>query len=406
MLGQHVDAPDATDGLDGLGRVALGEAQHRRRVLHRRGLLQRLRQPHPVPRGREAQTGHDVGQGHVPHAVVGRAVVAGDARPVEHERDPGAVQGAVHEQLIEGAVEEGGVDADHRVQSPVREPCGHRHRVLLGDPDVEHPLGVCLGEPLEAHRDQHRGGQRHQVPPPRRKRLQGVTELVGPGPATHLQRQPGLGVDHPDGVELVGGVVARRVVALPLARDHVHDHRRTVALGLTQRDLHGLLVVPIDRPDILHPEVLEQPLRGEHVLQALLHAVQRAERGTPDDRRPADPVPAPGQQRLVPVRRPQPTEVFGDAADRRRVAAGVVVDDDDQRQIPGDRQVVERLPGHTAGERAVADDRHRMASLPPQAVGPGDPRRPGQRGRGVAVLHHVVLGLGAARVSGQAALGA
>ena len=44
------------------------------------------------------------------------AVGAGDAGAVEHEGDAGPVQRAVHQQLVEGPVEERGVDRDDRVQ--------------------------------------------------------------------------------------------------------------------------------------------------------------------------------------------------------------------------------------------------------------------------------------------------
>src|SRR3712207_6953884 len=46
------------------------------------------------------------------------------------------VQRDVHEQLVEGPVEEGRVDRDHRVQPAHRQARGRGQRVLLGDADV------------------------------------------------------------------------------------------------------------------------------------------------------------------------------------------------------------------------------------------------------------------------------
>src|SRR4029079_8488006 len=86
--------------------------------------------------------------------------------------------------------------------------------------------------------------------------------------------------------------------------------------------------------------------------------------------------------------------------------AAVVVDDDDQLAVLADRDVVERLPGHAAGERAVADQGDDVAVFAAQGVGLGQPVGVGQRGRGVGVLHDVVVGLGLAGIAGQAALGA
>jgi len=80
------------------------------------------------------------------------------------------------------------------------------------------------------------------------------------------------------------------------------------------------------------------------------------------------------------------------AADRRSVRAAVVVDDDDEtaRVVVGD--VVERLPRHPAGQRAVADDRDdRAIRLTGHGERPRDAVRPGQRGGGVRGLHDVVL---------------
>jgi hypothetical protein len=47
--------------------------------------------------------------------------------------------------------------------------------------------------------------------------------------------------------------------------------------------------------------------------------------------------------------------VPGQAADGRRVRPLVVVDHDHDRPVDGGGDVVQRFPGHAAGERAVAD---------------------------------------------------
>ena len=65
---------------------------------------------------------------------------------------PAPVQRAVHEQLVEGPVEEGGVDGDDRVQPAEGQAGGHRHRVLLGDADVEDPVGEARRRSRRARR--------------------------------------------------------------------------------------------------------------------------------------------------------------------------------------------------------------------------------------------------------------
>ena len=96
--------------------------------------------------------------------------------------------------------------------------------------------------------------------------------------------------------------------------------------------------------------------------------------------------------------------LFGELRHRRRVRAAVVVEDDDHVAVAV-AEVVQRLVGHAAGQRAVADDRDDVA---PGRVGPavaGDGEAVGVREdrRGVAVLHEVVLRLLAGRVAGQPA---
>jgi hypothetical protein len=116
-------------------------------------------------------------------------------RAVEDDRDAGPMQRAVHEELVESPVEESRVDTHDRVQTGIRESSRHRQRVLLGDADVEDPLGETSGEGLETHRDQHRGGDRDDVLALGTDLDDRVGELVGPDPALDLQRQTGLGVD-------------------------------------------------------------------------------------------------------------------------------------------------------------------------------------------------------------------
>jgi len=168
--------------------------------------------------------------------------------------------------------------------------------------------------------------------------------------------------------------------------------------------LDRALVVPVDRADVLQAEVLEQPLRRDDVLEALLQPVQRVV-GQPARRTGAPQRgPAPRQHGLVAAVGAQRVQVLRQPADGRGVRATVVVDDDHHPAVlpPGD--VVQRFPGHPAGQGAVADHRDDAAvGLALQLARLCDAVRPAERGGRVRVLDDVVLGLGAARVPGQAA---
>ena len=123
------------------GGAPLGNRTHRRRVVDLDGLVEQLAQAGDVARGGQPQAGHHLQHRHVPHAVVAGSVVAGDAGAVEHEGHPAPVQRDVHQHLVEGPVEERGVDRHDRVQPAHRQAGGRGGGVLLGDADVERALG-------------------------------------------------------------------------------------------------------------------------------------------------------------------------------------------------------------------------------------------------------------------------
>ncbi len=107
--------------------------------------------------------GHDLDHGHVPHAVVAGAVRPGHAGAVQDDGHAGLMQGHVHQELVEGAVEEGGIDGHHGVESAEGHAGGGGQRVLLGDADVDHALGVLGGKLVQANRDQHGSGDANDV---------------------------------------------------------------------------------------------------------------------------------------------------------------------------------------------------------------------------------------------------
>ena len=130
--------------------------------------------------------------------------------------------------------------------------------------------------------------------------------------------EPGGWVETPRLVHLVGLVVLGRRVAVTLAGDAVHDHRTVEAARQPERVLHRRDVVPVDRSDVLQPEVLEHALRRQHVLHAALHAVQRLVERRPDDRDPRQVVLHAAEHALVARAQPEPGQVLGE---RRRSSA-------------------------------------------------------------------------------------
>ena len=270
---QHVAPAHATDGLEVRGRRPLGEAHDGGGVVDGDRLVEQLAEPGGVARGGQAQAGDDLQDRQVPHAVVAGTVVTGDAGAVEDEGHAALVQGDVHQHLVEGPVEERGVHRDDRVQAAHREPRRRGRRVLLGDAHVEGPARVALRELVEPHHVHHRRGDRDHVRAALAELDHLVGEHVGPDEAAR-DLLAGLDVEGLRGVELVGDMALGGGVAEALVGDGVHDDRPLEPLGLGQRLLHRGPVVAVDGADVLESEVLEEALRGQGVLHALLHRVQ------------------------------------------------------------------------------------------------------------------------------------
>ncbi len=403
-LAEHVHPADAAHGRHGGADGALGEADHRRRVVDLDGLAQLGADLVGVARGGEAQAGDDLQDRHVPHAVVGGAVGAGHAGPVQHERHTALVQRDVHQHLVEGAVEEGRVDREDGVQAAGGQAGRGDRAVLLGDADVEDPLRELLGELVQADRLEHRGGDRDDVLALLAERDHLLAEDGRPVGAGGGDRQAGVRVDLADRVETIRLVLERRAVAAALLGEAVHDDRAVEPLGAGQRGLQRLDVVAVDRADVLQAEVLEHALRRDEVLEALLGAVQRVVERAADHRGLLQHLLGTGEEALVAVGGAQRGQVVGEAADGGRVGALVVVDHDDQRAVLGCGDVVQRLPGHAAGEGAVTDDGDHVVVLAEDLVGLGQSVGPAEDGGGVRVLDDVVLGLGLRGVAGEAAL--
>jgi hypothetical protein len=263
----------------------------------------------------------------------------------------------VHEDLIERAVQEGRVDGDHRVQPTHRHPHRRGDGVLFRDAHIEDALRVHLLHRRQTCGAEHGGGDRHDV-----RALRGdVAHLFGehrrPGRGRLTGGTPGGRVDHTHAVEAIGLVLLRRRIAPALLRQHVHKNRPRVTLGPAQCLLHRHAIVSRHRTEVLQPQVLEHALGRDDILDALLQAVQGLEGRAADDRGAVQHPAAPLQEPLVPLRGPQGGEVVGQPADRRVVAALVVVDHDHHRAV-GSSDVVQGLPRHATGQSTVTDDRH------------------------------------------------
>ena len=201
-------------------RIADGEgaAQLERRMqrMHELGFVRGGKYPHMRDHAHV---------GEIEHAVVRGAVLAHDAGTVDGEHHVEIRQGVVDDHLVDGALEERGVQGHDRLHAARRQTAGQAHRMFLGDAGVHETLGELLGERIEARAALHGCRDGHDAII--------ATSLGGQRLAEHarVRRRGGRLLFHiprgdferRDAVELLR-VLHRGRVARALARDHVHEH--------------------------------------------------------------------------------------------------------------------------------------------------------------------------------------
>ena len=89
---------------------------------------------------------------------MGRAVGADEAGAVHGEAHRQPLDRDVVHHLVVAALQEGRIDRAERLVAFGRQAGGERHRMLLGDADVEGALRKHLLEQIDAGARRHRGG--------------------------------------------------------------------------------------------------------------------------------------------------------------------------------------------------------------------------------------------------------
>ena len=199
-------------------------------------------------------------------------------------------------------------------------------------------------------------------------------------------------------------VLLRRRVAATLLREHMDDDGAVPLSGVGEGLLHVLDVVAVDRPGVADPQRLEERVRCHHLAQRAgerVHArIGELAQGGQLTQAQSQALARGGVGGVESQRR----QALGELGHRGRVGPPVVVEDDHDT-APRVAQVVESFVRHAAGQRPVPDHRDHLALAfdAAQREPAGDAVRVGERGRRVAVLDPVVLGLGAVGVARHAA---
>jgi len=129
-----------------------------------------------------------------------------------------------------------------------------------------------------------------------------------------------------------------------------------VVAGIYHGGVEGFLVVSVDWAHIFESEVGEHFGGDDAGFHAFFKCVERFECALPH--------PAEGFQGgfallhdlVVTVVDTEVSKVFGQPANGGRIAAAIIVDNDDDFTVVAGGNVIERFPTHATGEGPVADD--------------------------------------------------
>ena len=404
LAGPDLDRRRLRGELDADPLAARVTQRDRAVVVAQRG-VEHVHQHSLVARGHEDDVGQAAQVGDVEHAVVGRPVIADQARTVHREHDVQLLEADVVHDLVIGALQEGGVDGRDRLTALERQPGREQHRLLLGDPDVVVAVGQLALENVEPGAGVHRRGDPdHPVIAPALPH-QGLAEHLGVGGRGGLEAG---GLAAGGGGRAVGDRVRFRGVPFlhaleaallgggePLALDGraVHDHGPFGGQRLAQRPSQSAHVVAVDDPHVGEVQLLPPQAGGPEGLQRLLEVrtdplKRRADAGGELGQAAFDALARVPQLRVHANAVEVPRERSDVRSDRHSV---VVEHDDDRRALAAG--LVNGLEGDSAGQRAVAGHRHHVAvRAMPAAHRLLDADGVPDRGRGVARAHDVVLG--------------
>ena len=191
--------------------------------------------------------------GEVERARMRRAVRADQAGAVDCEPDRKLLDRDVVHHLVVGALQEGRINGAERFIAFRRQPRREGHRVLLGDADIEDPVGKDRLHPVEPGSLGHGGGDADDFLVAPRRVHQRVAEDVGVGGRVGL----GLGLRAGDDVKrrhaviLVVGRLGGRI-ALALLGHHMDQHRSVLHLAHVLQDRQQMVeIVAVDWPDVI-----------------------------------------------------------------------------------------------------------------------------------------------------------
>ena len=195
-------------------------------------------------------------------------------------------------------------------------------------------------------------------------------------------------------MEALDLVLLGRAVAAAFLGQDVDDDGAVPFGRVGQGLFHAGDVVAVDGSGVADAEGLEETVGGDHLADGDGQTVDAGVGQTTEAGDAAQEVADPLAGLDVGGVQAEVGQARGELGDGRGVGPAVVVQDDDDAAA-GVAQVVEGFVGHAPGEGPVTEDGHHPAVvLAPEVEAGGDAVGVAEGGRGVAVLHPVVVGLG------------
>ena len=248
-FGHDVNAVCRSSNRLNLGRHGtLGETHHGRCVINGDSFAELFPQSLSIARCGNADARDNLQDGEIPHAMVAGAIGACHTGAVQHKRHSSVMQRDIHEDLIESSVDKGRIDGNNGVHSAIGETCSARHGVLLGDPYIQHTIGILCRHLMKTCGAQHGSsdtdnfvvaiGEGHHL----------LGEHLGPG-----HRVGGFSgltsqrVNLSHRVELVCLIIPSRCITTTFFRNHMDDYRSAAIFSLLQDSLNIVDAVPIYR---------------------------------------------------------------------------------------------------------------------------------------------------------------
>ena len=321
-----------------------------------------------------------------------RPVGADEARAVDREADRQTLDRDVVHDLIVGALQERGVDGAERLQAFGGEAGRKRHRVLLGDADVECAIGEFLAEEIEAGAVRHgrRDGDDALVLLRFRDQAIGEHARVGRRVLLRLHLRAGDDVELCDAVILVVGGFGRRVALALLGDDVDQDRALCRVLHVLQNRQELVEIVAVDGTHVIEAQLLEPHAALPEVARVFLHA-----RGAPLPalRQALGELLCEVAELKIGIARRDARKIGREGASGRRDRHVVVVEDHDQALVAGAR-IVHGLIRHARAHRAVADHADDVVRLALEIARDRHAETGGDRRRRVGRAEGVVLALG------------